>query len=84
MTRNEIFEIVKARMIDVIPDVDESTEIEEIDSMRDFGADSLDVSEVINETMRELRIKIELSELDKVNNISGFLDLAEEACLERA
>ena len=56
MNRSEIFDVVKSHMLEVIMDLDETVEIEETDSMRDLGADSLDVAEIVNDSMKELQV----------------------------
>jgi len=79
MNRNEIFAIVKSLMIEIIDDVDTNTEINESDRMADLGADSIDVVEVVSDSMRALKVKVDRSKLDSAQNISGLLDLLEEA-----
>lgn len=79
MNRNEIFDVVKSYMIEIIDDVDESTEINENDRMADLGADSIDVVEVVSDSMRALKVKVDRTKLDSAQNISGLLNLLEEA-----
>ena len=79
MNRNEIFDVVKSYMIEIIDDIDESTEINENNRMADLGADSIDVVEVVSDSMRKLKVKIDRTKLDSAQNISGLLDLLEEA-----
>lgn len=79
MNRNEIFDVVKSFMIEIIDDVEEATEINEADRMADLGADSIDVVEVVSDSMRALKVKVDRTKLDSAQNISGLLDLLEEA-----
>lgn len=79
MNRSEIFDVVKSYMIEIIDDVDESTEINEVNRMADLGADSIDVVEVVSDSMRALKVKVDRTRLDSAQNISGLLDLLEEA-----
>jgi acyl carrier protein len=44
-------------------------------SMKDLGANSLDIVEVVSSSMRELKIKIPRSELVKLTNVDGLVDL---------
>jgi len=44
-------------------------------SLRDYGASSLDLFEIVSELMRELRVKVPRSELNKVGTIDGLADL---------
>ena len=56
MNRSEIFTVLKSNMTAIIDGV-EGVEINETNSMvNDFGADSLEVVEVISRTQRQLRI----------------------------
>ena len=40
----------------------------------DYGANSLDIVEIVSGTMRELKIKIPRTELSDIHNISGLID----------
>lgn len=44
-------------------------------SMKDLGANSIDIVEVVSSSMRELRIKIPREELSSLTNIDGLVDL---------
>ena len=79
MTRNEIFDVVKTHMIETIDEIDESTSINEQDRMADLGADSIDVVEVVSDSMRTLKVKVDRNKLDSAQNLAGLLDLLEEA-----
>jgi len=46
-------------------------------SMKDYGANSLDLVEVVSRSMRELKVKIPRAELNKITNIDGLIDLFE-------
>lgn len=83
MTRNEIFEVVKSFMIEIIDDLDETTEINESDRMADLGADSIDVVEVVSDSMRALKVKVDRTKLDSAQNLSGLLNLLEEALVTK-
>jgi acyl carrier protein len=52
--------------------------------MKDLGVNSLDIVEVVSCTMRELRIKVPRSELSKLSNIDGLVDLLHRAAVQRA
>lgn len=79
MSRNEIFSTLKSNMKTIIDGV-EGQDINETDSMvNDFGADSLEVVEVISRTQKQLKIKVPRTELSKVNNIKELLDLFEKS-----
>ena len=68
MTKEEIIDVIKKNIVDNLDDV----ELEEIDpqkTMKDYGANSLDMIEVVSCSMRELNIKIPRSELADIKNI---------------
>lgn len=79
MTRNEIFDVVKSHMISIIDEIDATTPIHERDRMADLGADSIDVVEVVSDSMRTLQVKVDRTKLDGAKNLAGLLDLLEEA-----
>ena len=79
MNRSEIFTVLKSNMTAIIDGV-EGIEINETNSMvNDFGADSLEVVEVISRTQKQLRIKVPRTKLSQVNNIKELIDLFEKA-----
>ena len=49
--------------------------IDRCESMKDYGANSLDIVEVVSGSMRELKVKVPRSELNKLTNIDGLVDL---------
>lgn len=44
-------------------------------SMKELGANSLDIVEVVSSSMRELRIKIPRHELNQLENVDQLVDL---------
>jgi acyl carrier protein len=78
MTRDEIFTVIKANICEIIPGM-EGKEILESNSMRDFGADSLQIVEVVSHSMKQLRIKVPRTDLLDVHDLRGLLDLFEKA-----
>lgn len=83
MIRSEIFEIVKEYMVEIIDDVEATTSIHESDRMADLGADSIDVVEVVSDSMRALQVKVDRTKLDSAQNLAGLLDLLEEAVVQK-
>ncbi|MBN2196439.1 MAG: acyl carrier protein [Polyangiaceae bacterium] len=82
MTREEILAVIKKHLADAVDDVD----LDEIDpkkSMIDYGANSLDLVEVVSRSMRELKVKIPRAELNKLENIEGLVDLFEKTLQEK-
>lgn len=73
MTEEEVFEVLKKHILDQLEDEIEEEEIDPEKSMLDLGANSLDVVEIVTNTMRELKIKIPRDELAKISNINGLV-----------
>lgn len=83
MTREEIFEVVKANIGKVI-EGGKDIDIKEEDSMADYGADSLEIVEVVSRSMKETKIKIPRTELSTAKNLKDLLDLFEKAAAASA
>ena len=78
MTRDEMFAVVKANIQEIIEGA-KGVEIKETDSMRDFGADSLEIVEVVSRSMKQLKIKVPRTELSGARNLKDLLDLFEKS-----
>jgi len=74
MTRDQILGVVKKHLLEMVDDLEESR-VEPSLSMKDLGANSLDIVEVVSRSMRELRIKVPRSELSKLSSIDGLVDM---------
>lgn len=72
--REEIAFVVRKHVASVIGDLKPS-DIDMSRSMKDFGATSLDMVEVVSLAMRELKVKIPRSELSRLTNMDGLVDL---------
>ncbi|WGK68646.1 phosphopantetheine-binding protein [Candidatus Haliotispira prima] len=73
MTKEKIIAVIKEQIVDNLDDVN----IEDIDpnkSMKDYGANSLDIIEVVSCTMRELKIKVPRAELADITTIDQLAD----------
>ncbi len=73
MTKSEVIEVIKKNIVNNLSDL-EGQEIDVKKSMKDYGANSLDIIEVVSSTMRELNIKIPRSELAEITNIDELAD----------
>lgn len=78
MTRLEMFEVVKRNLVAVVDGADRKV-IREEGSLADYGADSLEIVEVVSRSMKDLGLKVKRTELTEVSNVSGLLDLFEAA-----
>ena len=82
MEREEIASVVRKHLADVIGDI-KASDIDMSRSMKDFGATSLDMVQVVSLTMRELKVKVPRSELGKLTNMDGLVDLLHASMLEK-
>ena len=73
-TREEVLEVVLRNMVDTVDEL-EGVEIDPAQSMKDLGANSLDIVEVVSCSMRELKVKVPRSELKTLSNINELVDL---------
>ena len=83
MTREEVLAVVAKHLASSVDGLDPKT-IDPQRSMKDYGANSLDIVEVVSCTMRELRIKVPRSELSKLSNVDGLVDLLHRVATQRA
>jgi acyl carrier protein len=73
VTKTEVFEVLKKNLLRQLEDQLKTTEIDPAKSMVDYGANSLDLVEIVSKTMRELRIKVPRDELAVIKNIDGLV-----------
>lgn len=78
MEREAVAAVVKKHLMEVVPDITES-DIDLSKSMKDLGANSLDMVEVVSCAMRELKVKVPRSELSKLTNMDGLVDMLHTA-----
>lgn len=74
MTKEHVFTVVKKHLMQTVDGLDEAA-ITEAKSMKELGANSLDIVEIVSVSMRELKVKVPRSELSKLTNIGGLVDL---------
>jgi polyketide biosynthesis acyl carrier protein len=73
MDREAVYNVVKKYILENVEDVKEA-DLDPKRSMKDFGANSLDIIEVVSCSMRELNIKIPRSELADIKTIDQLVD----------
>lgn len=83
ITKEEIFEVVKENLIDTLDDEVEENEIAREKSMKDLGANSLDIVEIVSSSMRQLKVKVPRSELSKLTNICELVDMLYQVAMEK-
>jgi acyl carrier protein len=74
MTREHVLGVVKKHLREVVDDLPEDA-IDASRSMKELGANSLDIVEVVSCAMRELKVKVPRSELSRLTNVDGLVDL---------
>jgi acyl carrier protein len=82
MDRDDVLIVVKKHLLEVVEDLAEE-QIDPSRSMKDLGVNSLDIVEVVSCSMRQLKVKVPRSELSKLSNIDGLVDLLHRAVQEQ-
>ncbi len=77
MTKEHILAVVKKHLMQTVDGLTDA-QIDPSKSMKDLGANSLDIVEIVSVSMRELKVKVPRSELSKLTNIGGLVDLLYE------
>lgn len=75
VTRDEIFTVIQANIVKVVEDATPEAITPEANLKDNFGADSLEIVEVVSRSMKELKIKVPRTELSKATNIGELVDL---------
>ena len=83
MEREQVASVVRKHVASVVGDLMPSN-IDMSLSMKDLGATSLDMVEVVSLAMRELKVKVPRTELNKLTNMDGLVDLLHISMQERA
>ena len=74
MTRADVMGIVSKHLANALDGIDQGA-IDGSKSMKDYGANSLDMVEVVSAAMREMKVKVPRAELNTLTNIDGLVDL---------
>lgn len=77
MHRHEILTVIEKHLIRSVDGLQEG-ELDADKKLSDYGANSLDIVEIVSGTMRELKIRIPRTELSSIENIGGLADKLEE------
>jgi acyl carrier protein len=83
VSKDEIFAVVHKHLLDICPDIDPKAVVPTA-SMKDLGASSLDMVEVVSCSMRELAVRIARQDLADITNIGGLVDRLHDAALAKA
>jgi len=79
MSKEEIFEIVKNCVVDILPDINEN-DIKITDALKDLGANSIDRMDVTIGCMKALKLKVPMIRFGNISNIQGLVDVLYEEC----
>lgn len=74
MERNEVMAVVKKHLVEVVDGL-KAENIDPSRSMKDLGANSLDIVEVVSCSMRELKVKVPRAELANLHNVDDLVSL---------
>jgi acyl carrier protein len=78
MQKQQILEVIYKHMRSNIPGLGEQA-LEPNRSMKDYGAGSLDMVEVVSATMRELRVRVPRTQLAGLQDINGLAEVLLQA-----
>lgn len=81
VTREQVLEVVTRNLVDTLED--EDIDIDPSKSMKDLGANSLDIVEIVSCSMRELKVKVPRNELKNLTNINELVDLLHKVADEK-
>jgi acyl carrier protein len=81
-TKEAILQLVKQHLADNLEELDEA-KFDPAKSMKELGANSLDIVEVVSCTMRDLKLKVPRAELAKLSNVNELVDLLHKVACEK-
>jgi len=73
MEKQHILNVIKENLVEAVDGIT----LEEIDdqkAMTEYGASSLDIVEVVSNSMRQLKVKIPRTELANIKDIDGLAE----------
>lgn len=74
MTQEEIFTALTSVLAEIVPDVEVSRIVPE-DSLRDLGANSIDIVEIITETMERADVTLPMVSFGDAKNIGDIVGI---------
>ncbi len=77
MDRSTILSVIAKHLSQTVDGVDIGA-IDTKKAIADYGANSLDIVEIVSSSMRELKIKIPRAELASVETIDSLVDMFEK------
>lgn len=73
MNKEHVLTIIEKHLINAVDEI-EDDKIQPDKMLTDYGANSLDIVEIVSGAMRELKVRIPRPELDDIENIGGLAD----------
>jgi acyl carrier protein len=73
MQQEEVLKVIEKHLIRSVSGMAEGT-IDPVKKLTDYGANSLDVVEIVSGAMREMKVRIPRPELGDIQNIQGLVD----------
>lgn len=83
ITSEEIFDVVKKHLTETVDTINPD-DVKRNSSMKELGASSMDIVEVVSCSMRELRVRVPRNELSSLKNIGELADLLERVIQEKS
>lgn len=77
MNREEIFEVIKKNIKEILENVQDEQLTEE-QTLKNLGADSLEIVEIVSRSMKQLKIKVSRTELASLKNLGELVTLFEK------
>jgi len=77
MSREEIFNVIKKNIKEILENVKDE-EITEEQTLKNLGADSLEIVEIVSRSMKQLKIKVSRTELAGLKNLGELVSLFEK------
>jgi acyl carrier protein len=74
MTRDDVLDVIKKHTLSVLIDLD-GADFDPSRSLRELGAKSLDVLEIVSASMKTLRVKVPRTELNHIENLGQLADV---------
>jgi polyketide biosynthesis acyl carrier protein len=72
--RDKVLAVIVKNLKQNVDGMEDQT-IDPSKSMKEYGASSLDIVEIVSASMREIRVKVPRTELANLNNIAELADL---------
>lgn len=73
MEKAEVLKVIEKHLMNSVDGVSEG-QVTENSKFTDYGANSLDIVEIVSATMRELKVKIPRTELNDIEDIGGLVE----------